>query len=233
MRVSIQEVARRLGLPESTIERWIRQGRIPVRRLGDDCLVDQRELQEWARARNLSFADKPQEQSPARPVPETRPASTDLLAALRRGGVCHDLTGHDPVSVLQAVAAAAPIAEEHRSLLLECLLEREELASTGIGNGIAIPHPRIPLSKVIDEPLITCCFLEQPVDLDAVDGQPIFVLFLLLSPAVTVHLPLLSQLAYLLRDERFLAVLETRPAGDELLRQADEAGARTPGVSAR
>jgi nitrogen PTS system EIIA component len=97
------------------------------------------------------------------------------------------------------------------------LLEREEMASTGIGRGIAIPHPRTPLDESMEEPVIITCFLENPVDFRAVDGFPVFVLFILLSPSVKTHLHLLSKLAFCVRDVSFVDFLKRIPNQEKLL----------------
>ncbi len=226
MKLRTHDVARRLGLPVSTIERWIRQGRIPVRRLQNACRFDQKELEGWARLHNLDFREEEPQESPDSAGSGTGITPVDLQAALHHGGICHGTSGDNIRSVLTAAVAAAPIGEQHRAAVLQSLEEREELASTGIGNGIAIPHPRPPLDVTFSEPFITTCFLEHPVDFEAIDGKPVFVLFLLLAPTVKIHLPLLSQLAFLLRDESFLEVLRSRPAGDALLAAVAKRSAR-------
>jgi PTS system nitrogen regulatory IIA component len=210
-RLSAQDIARQLGLPASTIERWIRQGRIPAYQIDRECVFDQRELERWARAHNLTFQREP-------PPPQTadEDQAVDLAAVVRRGRVFYQVAGSEVAAVLRAAVAQVPIAEEARPLLLRRLLEREEMASTGIGNGIAIPHPRAPLHGVVTEPLITTCFLEQPVDFGAIDGKPVTTLFILLSPATKLHLHLLSQLAFRLRDDAFISFLASIPEPEQL-----------------
>jgi PTS system nitrogen regulatory IIA component len=90
-------------------------------------------------------------------------------------------------------------------------MARERLASTGIGNGIAIPHPRDPLSNPPEAPIIITYFLKTPVNFKAVDDQPVSVLFLLISPTVKHHLHLLSRLSYCIRNRSFVAFLNTHP----------------------
>jgi PTS system nitrogen regulatory IIA component len=217
-RMSTQDVARRLGVPATTIERWIRQGRIPAYQDGRDCVFDQKELEYWARAHNITY-----ETSPRQSTSLDEAEATDLVATMQRGGVFYETTGRDVSSVLAAAAHQVPVAAEVRNLLLQRLLEREEMASTGIGNGVAIPHPRSPLTGIISEPMISTFFLAQPIDFGAVDGKLVSTLFILLSPAVKIHLQLLSQLAFRLRDDAFVALLETVPEPDQLWsRLADE-----------
>src|SRR5438034_985186 len=61
---------------------------------------------------------------------------------------------------------------------------REALQSTGVGDGIAIPHVRNPIVLHVSRPMITLCFLERPIDFGALDGKPVHVLFSLISPTV-------------------------------------------------
>jgi PTS system nitrogen regulatory IIA component len=97
------------------------------------------------------------------------------------------------------------------------LVGRETLASTAFGDGIAIPHPRNPLVVRIHEPHVLLCFLEEPVDFHAIDGQPVQVLFVLLSPSVRVHLQMLAKLAYALHDRPFMQLLKRAAKEDEIL----------------
>jgi PTS system nitrogen regulatory IIA component len=97
------------------------------------------------------------------------------------------------------------------------LLAREALASTGIGDGIAIPHVRSPIVLHVSEPTITLCFLERPVDFAALDGRPVRALFLLVSPTVRAHLSLLSRLAFALRDPGFKDAVARQVVRDDLL----------------
>ena len=223
MKLSLKTVAVALDLPVSTVERWIRQGRIPVQRIGDDAVFTHDTLQKWAAAHHLPFSlDNGQADTP--PAAETMDA---LVEAMRRSRVCYNLSGQDVPSVLKsAVHCIDGLTAPRRGELLAKLIEREELGSTGIGNGIAIPHPREPLSPPPAESLITTCFLETPIDFRAIDDQPVFVLFLLLSPTVRHHLHLLSRLSFCIRDKDFVAFLKRRPDEAALLARIEAAEAK-------
>jgi PTS system nitrogen regulatory IIA component len=112
--------------------------------------------------------------------------------------------------------AAAFITAEHPELqdseIYGSLLTREKLGSTGLGNGIAIPHCRI---SGCDEAIVALITLDQGIDFDAPDGKPVDLLFLLLVPeeAQQEHLNILAGLAQLLDNDEFCAVL--RSADDE------------------
>jgi PTS system nitrogen regulatory IIA component len=87
-----------------------------------------------------------------------------------------------------------------RALVTDSLFSRERLGSTGLGNGVAIPHGRI---KGLKLPMSAVLLLEQPIGFDAPDNQPVDLLIFLLVPeaATQKHLELLSEIAALLSDE--------------------------------
>ena len=212
MKLPMQRVADGLGLPESTLQRWIRQGRIPVQRSGVEAIFSHRALEKWATTHNLTLA------LDSAPADGREPDPVDtLVAAMRRGKVCHGISGTTaPEALRSAVACMDMFSEKIRAELFEKLIEREGLASTGIGNGIAIPHPRDPLAQPPAAPVITTCFPENPLDFCAIDDQPVFVFFVLLSPTVEQHLHLLSRLSYCIRDRAFRSFLNTHPDANVL-----------------
>jgi PTS system nitrogen regulatory IIA component len=138
--------------------------------------------------------------------------------ALRRGGIHYDVAGDTREDVLAAVAELPEVpVNVGRGLLRDLLIEREQLASTGVGHGVAIPHPRNPLLVHVDEPVVALCFLRRPIDFQAIDGEPVRVLFSLLSPSTRIHLRLLARLAWLLRDEPLTQLLGERAPQSAIL----------------
>jgi nitrogen PTS system EIIA component len=101
---------------------------------------------------------------------------------------------------LQELAArAAALTDQNERSILEVLMQREKLGSTAVGNGIAIPHGKLPkLEKLFG----LFARLGRPVDFEALDGQPVDLIFLLLAPegAGADHLKALARVARLLRD---------------------------------
>jgi len=101
---------------------------------------------------------------------------------------------------LQEIAAkAAALTGQSERTILEILLQREKLGSTGVGNGVAIPHGKLAkLANVFG----LFARLERPVDFEALDGQPVDLIFLLLAPegAGADHLKALARVARLLRN---------------------------------
>src|ERR687891_307044 len=102
--------------------------------------------------------------------------------------------------MLQEIAAkAADLSGQNERTIFEILQQREKLGSTGVGNGIAIPHGKLPkLEKLFG----LFARLERPVDFEALDGQPVDLVFVLLAPegAGADHLKALARVARLLRD---------------------------------
>ena len=101
---------------------------------------------------------------------------------------------------LQEIAAkAAELTGQNERAILEILLQREKLGSTGVGNGVAIPHGKLPkLNKVFG----LFARLDRPIDFEALDGHPVDLIFLLLAPegAGADHLKALARVSRLLRD---------------------------------
>jgi PTS system nitrogen regulatory IIA component len=100
--------------------------------------------------------------------------------------------------------------------IASCLLKREDLGSTGIGHGVAIPHARLP---DLQRPFGLLVKLKQPVEFDAIDGQPVDIVFVLLLPAAVENeaLAALALVARTLRSPENLARLRAAKNASELL----------------
>jgi PTS system nitrogen regulatory IIA component len=213
MKLTIHEIAQSLYLPLGTVRRWIRQGRIPIHKSGNGFVFNEAILSKWAAAHNLTFSP------PKKNLEKHRDDElVSLSSAVQRGGVFYDVKGEDVASTLKAAVEKINVLTKHsKEKVYQRLLEREYLTSTGIGKGVAIPHPHKPLQGADCRPFITTCFLEEPTEFSALDGKPVFVLFILLCPSVKSHLHLLSRLAFCIRDASFVDFLKTYPSKDKLL----------------
>ena len=195
MDLRVRDVAKLLSVSEKTVYRWARDGSLPSHRVGEQYRFNRVELQEWAATHGHGISP---ELFTARDSSAVVPS---LAAALERGGVYAGVRGERREQVLAAVAELPGVPPSvNRALLGQLLIGREALASTAVGDGIAIPHPRDPLVVGVDEPVVLLCFLERPVDFGAMDGQPVRVLFTLLAPSVRQHLQMLAKLAFALHD---------------------------------
>jgi nitrogen PTS system EIIA component len=207
MKLTINEVAQSLRVPVSTVDRWIRQGRIPIQRTDNGYLFDESTLEKWAKMYKLQFS-LPKKVNTA--MQQT--ASDNLLPAMKRGGLLYNIKGDDRETVLKnAVDNIHFLSGNIKDAMYQGLLEREHLTSTGVGKGVAIPHPREPLKDLISNAIISTCFLETPIDFHSIDGRPVFVMFILLSPSTKTHLHLLSRLSYCIRENSFVEFLKTTP----------------------
>lgn len=218
MKLGFDKTAQSLGLPQETLDRWIRQGRIPVQKQGGFCVFSRSTLEKWADQRKLTLdLQEDTLQEPKTLQPES------LIGALERGGFVFDIECDDATSALTAaVDRLAIVPVKFKKSLLKRLLEREGLSSTGIGKGVAIPHPRSPVADALEMPVIATCFLKKPVDFDAVDDRPVFVMFIILSPDVKIHLHLLSRLAYCLRNDAFVDFLKSTPEPTQVIEKITE-----------
>jgi mannitol/fructose-specific phosphotransferase system IIA component (Ntr-type) len=121
------------------------------------------------------------------------PTSINLnLKSANRDGVLEELVAQIPEIANQPDA---------REKLLRALHEREQLHSTGIGDGVALPHARNALVGLVDHPVIVFG-RHAGIDYGAIDGVPARLFFLLVAPTVTQHLAVLARISRLLRDPK-------------------------------
>jgi PTS system nitrogen regulatory IIA component len=135
---------------------------------------------------------------------------TDLVAPQ---AVVPALRVNNKKQALQELASrAAAMSGRSEREVFEVLSQRERLGSTGIGSGIAIPHGKL---AALDRLFGLFARLERPIDFEALDGQPVDLMFLLLAPeaAGADHLKALARVARLLRDPEIVKKLrESRDA---------------------
>ena len=113
-----------------------------------------------------------------------------------------------------------------RQVLLRALEEREELHSTGIGDGIALPHARNALVGLMDEAVIVFGRHPTGIPYGAIDRVPARLFFLLIAPTVTQHLSILARLRRLLRDSRLRQNLLTADRPENVIALIREAEAK-------
>ncbi len=217
MKLTVQEAAKLLNTTEEAIYRWIKRADIPCQSVNDHYRFHRAELLEWATARGLAVSV---DAFPAsrRFVDNSAPG---FATALRAGGVYHDVEGNDRESALRAIVKRIPLASESdREFLFDVLLAREAIGSTGVGDGIAIPHVRSPVVLPANQPAVTLCFLAQPIDFHAIDDRPVHTFFSLVTLTIRSHLYLLSRLSAALQDPRFKQAVIERASPHEILAEA-------------
>lgn len=201
--MNLLEAARFLGVPKATLQRWVRQG-VLAGAAPDENEFNAERLRAWAESRGI----RPVALRPAAPGPE----ENLLSGAVARGAVT---VGRGVASAAAAVALAVDaipsLAPEAKSLLREAVLDRERMGSTGIGKGVALPHPRTPPSLHIRDPIVSVVYCEPPVDWAAPDGEPVHSLLVLLPPDAKAHAELLIRASLAMRSDGFLALLRAHP----------------------
>lgn len=213
MNITVRDAATILNVSEKTIYRWIHNAIVPAYKVNEQYRLNRAELLEWATKRNMSVSPDifREPESEGIPMPS-------LAEAIQTGGIFYRIEGDTRKTALQSIIEHIWLPEEvDREFLLNVLLAREELGSTGIGDGIAIPHVRNPVVLHITRPFVSLCFLESPIDFNAIDDKPVHALFTIMSPTVRAHLHMLSRISFALRDERLRAAIEGQAARKEIL----------------
>jgi nitrogen PTS system EIIA component len=212
MQLSVADVSKLLGVSGKTVYRWVKDGRLPAYRLGQQLRFNRAELLEWATAQRVPVAPHGFEAVDMGGEP------ISLTQALRAGGIHYRVGGATKRDALRCAVETLRLPEHvDREVLFAVLLARESLGSTGIGGGVAIPHPRNPIVLQLSRPAVTLCFLECAVDFGAIDAQPVDKLFIITSPTVRAHLHLISQLAWLLRQPSLRRVLDEQQGRERIL----------------
>lgn len=135
-----------------------------------------------------------------------------------------NVPGGSKKRVLEQIASlvARDLSGVDEQDIFESLIAREKLGSTGFGNGIAIPHCRLPGCT---SPICAVLRLDTPVDFDAIDGAPVDLLFVLLVPeeATDAHLELLRQIASMLNRSEVRERLRQAQSSEQLYQMVVEA----------
>ncbi len=215
--LTVSDVQQLLHVPEATILRWIRQGDLPCLERRGKFYFNRATLLSWAEAKQIRVEKTGLKKS--RRIKPDKKSGSNLIEALRNGGVHHpDCTSTLEIFFRQA-ATMLPIPEEIKESVASQLLQREELSSTGIGQGIAVPHPRIPMKTGLSGSMVGVFFLDKPLDFKSPDSQMVYTVFVLLSTDTSQHLQLLSQLARILNQPYSESFLRDHPSLEELLEQ--------------
>lgn len=212
MQLTVKDAAKTLNVAEKTVYRWIQSGGLPAYRVAGQYRINRAMLFDWATSKRLNFiAEDSQKDLESTPLPT-------LSAALQEGGIHYRVHGADKAELLKTLVGLLKLPDTvNREVLLQALLAREQLQSTGVGDGIALPHVRNPAMLEISTPMVCLGFVEAPIDFGALDGKPVKALFIPLSPDVRTHLHLLSRISFALRHPRFRNLISSEGRRDEIL----------------
>ncbi|MBN2718283.1 MAG: PTS sugar transporter subunit IIA [Deltaproteobacteria bacterium] len=214
MHLNISQAASLLGTSEEMLIRWARQGAIPAIEADGTFHFKRQALESWAARRRMPLRNV------ACDTTENPVHTTSILDAVATGGFYYNVKGKDAPSLLENLILNLNLQSVDRDILLQRVIEREALSPTGIGNGIAIPHPRQPIES-LDKSVVVTCFPEHPVSFGALDGQPVSIVFLVLSIDTKTHLTLLSQLSFVLQYESNAMLFRSAPEPAIILKQVE------------
>lgn len=205
-----------LNVPASTLSRWVRQGKIPSRRQGSEILFLKTDLCNWAREHDL-------------PLHEANGSTTEkrvnrydqLILSLKHGGI-HTITADSKLSLFRIlVSRLKPVLNGDPQAITEALMEREAIATTALGRGFAIPHPRMPERFGFSQSVTGLFLLDPPLDFNAPDQIPVFLVFALFTPDCSTHLSLMALISQFLRQPGIAQFLKGCPPLDEILNRLE------------
>ena len=225
MDLKIKDVADLLNVSETTIRRWLTEGKIPAYRLNHQYRFDRTEIEDWVMKKKLGhspeeFIVKGTHKQNTEEEKGQHPAGIHqygLFRALHKGAVVNHVPGKTKDEIIHhTMQKIAQDLELDADVISELLLDRENLQSTGIGHGIAIPHTRDYLLETSQD-IVVVAFPEKPIEYGALDGQPVHTLFFLFACEDKRHLHLLSKIAHLSRLPETMKLLHTKPSKETLL----------------
>ena len=153
--------------------------------------------------------------------------STAAHGTFRTERFHYDVPGRTFVEVLRAALDVLDLPPEDKELIYDLLVSREKLMTTALGDGLAIPHLRVPVVVDVPRPALSIFFTREPIDMGALDGKPVHTLFLLLSLTPKQHLELLARLTFLFRKPEFVKLLRDRAKPEIILEWIQRADAQS------
>lgn len=203
MDLTIKDISILLLLPEKEVQNLIKLKDIPFQTIQDKLVFNKQQIVEWALSRNI-----PINISSHKKMSEYRVESFNKI--LDQKSFFYNCVLSEKTYIEQMVSHIDLDINVDKEIIVQLLKNREELMSTAIGNGISLPHPRIPLMVGRNKPLINFFFVQKPLNLKSLDGKPVHTIILLISQTIKQHLSLLAHLSFLLSKEEFRLSLEKR-----------------------
>jgi PTS system nitrogen regulatory IIA component len=201
--LTIKDISTLLLKSEKEIGKLVKNKEIPFFEINDKVLFNKQQIIEWALGKSI-----PLNISSHKKMSEYQVKSLGNL--LNQDSFFYDCD-FSPSDYIASMVRMIDLEENaDREVIIQLLMKREELMSTAIGNGISLPHPRIPLMVGKSKPLINIFFPENSLNIKSLDGKPVHTLILLISQSIRQHLSLLAHISYLLQKETFRFALENR-----------------------
>ncbi|MFQ5480894.1 MAG: PTS sugar transporter subunit IIA [Thermodesulfobacteriota bacterium] len=215
MELGVKKAANLLNVSEKTIYRMVKNQSIPCFKIGGLWRFSERELLQWVRSSGVST---PSTVLP-RTLPEAEIGEISISSLLLKGGIYYRVAGDTREDVIRNSLISVKKEElgENIERLFEAIMKRENLCSTAIGHGIAMPHPR-PFGEFMSRrSSISICFLESPIAFDSLDGEDVYVLFFIFPQSEERYLKIQSRLLRLLKEADLLSKLNELPLRPRML----------------
>lgn len=224
MDLKIKDLAELLSVSESTIRRWLLDGKIPAYKLNQQYRFNPTEIEDWVMSQKLRKQEEPVSLKQETTVPEDEEnlgsggsKQFSLYRALNRGGIYYRVPGNSKEDIIRnTMKNVASHQKLDAELLTELLLEREKLAPTALNHGIGVPHTRDFLLNS-HQNIVTLAFPEHAVAYGALDELPVHSLFFLFACDEKQHLHLLAKIAHLSSNKEALELLKSKPNKLEFL----------------
>lgn len=215
MDLKIKDVAELLSVSETTIRRWLSEGKIPAYRLHHQYRFSRIEIEDWMMSCRID--QEGGEKGETGDAVRKGMHQFGLYRAMHRGEVLTDLLSETKEKIIEEVMLrVAKSLGMDAAVMTEMLIDREQMMPTALSNGIAVPHTRdFLLKKPFD--VVVVASLVKPIDWGALDGKKVHTLFFLFASDDKRHLNLLAKLAHLSSSDESLEFLQTRPTKGELL----------------
>ena len=234
MDLKIKDVADLLNVSETTIRRWLVDGKIPAYRLNHQYRFNRQEIEDWVMSQKLTKGSNaspyPHSEQPEASLTAEEPSAPSsrgskqfsLYRAIHKGGILFNIPASSKEELIHTtMRRVSKDLNLDADVISDLLLDREALQSTALNNGIAIPHTRdFLLNNHFD--IVTVVFPEQPIDYGALDGKPVHTLFFLFASDDKRHLHLLAKIAHLSSQPEAMALFQRRPDKDTLLEYIKE-----------
>lgn len=234
MDLKIKDVAELLNVSETTIRRWLAEGKIPAYRLHHQYRFSRIEIENWMLSCRLQKETGnffPSEEEQIYPPKKEKREDQDgkkgmqqfsLFRAVHKGGVFTDLTATNKEGLIrETMERISGGLGMDPSVMSDLLLDREKLMPTALNNGIAVPHTRDFLLKGPTD-VVVVVFPKEPIDWGALDENPVHTLFFLFACDDKRHLHLLAKLAHLSSNDEALELIRSKPEKQELLEYIKE-----------
>jgi len=190
-------------LPEKEVQLLIKKKEIPFQILRDKVFFNKQQIIEWALGRNLPI-------NVSNHVKLSEYHVETISTLLDKKSFHYDCEFSESDYISQMISNLDLEKNVDLEIVVQLLKSREAMMSTAIGNGISLPHPRVPIMIGKNRPLINFFFPQKPLELQAIDGKPVHTIILLISQTIKQHLSLIAHLSFLLSKETFRFALENR-----------------------